>query len=157
MPSPRSMKKSLGIYRHRFPGKLVFDLSQDAKSNRGRTDLRNGELPTLATSSSYLWLHDCRFEYIWICLFKPLLPWKLVPIPYACSSRSENLKRCFSGREKLFSLGYPVWGPACAAGRVESALANLISFYNLGYIYSEAGLMCSYLLGLAFWVGTHGT
>lgn len=78
----------------------------------------------------------------------PMIKWKCCCAQtHSFSSRSENLKRCFSGREKLFSLGYPVWGPACAAGRVEQALANLISFYYWRQICSEPGLMCSHVLG----------
>ena len=51
------MKRSLVHYRASYPGKVVFDLGQSVKDKRGRVDLKHGELPTLATSSRYLWSH----------------------------------------------------------------------------------------------------
>ena len=44
-------------YRASYPGKVIFDLGQSVKDKRGRVDLKGGELPTLATSSWYLWSH----------------------------------------------------------------------------------------------------
>ncbi|CAK8999029.1 unnamed protein product [Durusdinium trenchii] len=71
-----SNRVSLRKYRRLHPGKRIFDLGQ-TPGVRGRTELQNNELPTLARSTSHLW--------------------------------SEDLQRVFTGREKLFSLGYPVW------------------------------------------------
>jgi len=65
----RSMAWSLKTYRTVYPGKAVFDLSQSAKSGRGRTELQHGELPTLATSSTHLWFPSYNYGYR-ICGFK---------------------------------------------------------------------------------------
>ena len=47
-------------------------------------------------------------------------------------------------------LGLPSLGSGlrCRTSGVSPSQCDFI--YNLGYIYSEPGLMCSYLLGLAF-------
>ena len=49
----RSMKASLQRYRRSFPEKDMYDLSQSI--GRARTDLKNGDLLCLATSSTFLW------------------------------------------------------------------------------------------------------
>ena len=115
---PRSMIQSLRQYRNAYKGKTIFDLSQDA-TTRGRTDLKDLSMPTLATSSRHLWSL--------VMLLPTLLSWGP---PKSCPShpallylalRSEHLGRCYTGREKLLSLGMPVWGPHATAAGVEGA------------------------------------
>lgn len=50
--SPRSMARSLDYHLNTFPTKTHYELSQ---SGQPRTTLKNGELPCLATSSTYVW------------------------------------------------------------------------------------------------------
>ena len=52
--SLRSMQVHLKRYRKLYPNKLIFDLSQTPE-DRGRTDLKDGSMPTLARSSTNLW------------------------------------------------------------------------------------------------------
>lgn len=52
---PRSMRASLASYRKHYVGEVIYDLTQDSIRGRGRTDLRHGHMPTLATSSTFLW------------------------------------------------------------------------------------------------------
>lgn len=54
---------------------------------------------------------------------------------WIASLRSEGLKRCYTGREKLFSLGYPVWGPQCASARVELVSAVIWKKWIHTYIF----------------------
>ena len=55
----RSMKTSLASYRHLLgTTKTIYDLGQSAEAGRARTDLKHGELPTLATTTSHLWCPD---------------------------------------------------------------------------------------------------
>lgn len=70
------MKSSLEKYIANNPDlrSPIFDLSQTQKYSR--KTLKNGEMPCLATSSTYLW--------------------------------SQDLDRCFTGKEKLKTLMYPV-------------------------------------------------
>ena len=49
----RSMKESLKRYRKSFPENDMYDISQSLA--RARTDLKNGDLLCLATSSTFLW------------------------------------------------------------------------------------------------------
>ncbi len=51
-PLLRSMKKSLDYHLREFPSKTHYELSQ---MGQPRTTLKNGELPCLATSSTYVW------------------------------------------------------------------------------------------------------
>jgi hypothetical protein len=50
---PRSMRDSLAKHRSKHSNKVHFDLSQSV--SRARTTLQNGELPCLATSTTFLW------------------------------------------------------------------------------------------------------
>lgn len=54
----RSNRVSLRKYRRLHPGKRIFDLGQ-TPGVRGRTELQNNELPTLARSTSHLWYLVC--------------------------------------------------------------------------------------------------
>ena len=47
------MRDSLAKHRSKFSNKVHFDLSQSIA--RARTTLKNGELPCLAKSSTFLW------------------------------------------------------------------------------------------------------
>lgn len=70
------MKTSLASYRRlKGPTKTIFDLGQSAEAGRARTDLKHGELPTLATTTGHLWCPDLDFStlrmlfpLIWVTL-----------------------------------------------------------------------------------------
>ena len=50
----RGPRDHLKLFRKLAPEKVVYDLAANPRK-RKRTELKNGELPTLVTSSKFLW------------------------------------------------------------------------------------------------------
>jgi hypothetical protein len=50
-----AQRKWLAQYQELFPGKSMYDLSQNPAAGRGRTSLKSGSAMCVATSSHRLW------------------------------------------------------------------------------------------------------
>lgn len=80
----------------------------------------------MKTWINILWLWQLR----WICGFN--LRWLQQKIgtcwlwsgSCVCPFRSEEKKRLITGQELLLTLGFPVWGPGCAAAKVAGASSS---------------------------------